>query len=47
VPTRTPTRNSVALGGDGPLVSADWSGWDLQHKDGARLEVKPSAARQT
>jgi hypothetical protein len=38
---------SVALGGDWPLVSADGSGWDLQHKDGARLEVKPSAAQQT
>ena len=47
MPTGPPTKRSVALGGDGQLVRAGWSGWDLQHQDGARLEVKPSAARQT
>ena len=47
MPTRAPTRSSVALGGDWPLVSTDGSGWDLQHKDDARLKVKPSAGRQT
>lgn len=26
---------------------ADWAGWDLEHEDGTRLEVKQSAARQT
>src|SRR3954449_5896256 len=29
------------------IVSADWSGWDLEHAGGARIEVKQSAARQT
>lgn len=27
--------------------SADWAGWDFEHLDGTRLEVKQSAARQT
>jgi hypothetical protein len=27
--------------------SADWAGWDFEHRDGARLEVKQSAAKQT
>jgi len=27
--------------------SADWAGWDFEHPDGTRLEVKQSAARQT
>lgn len=27
--------------------SADWAGWDFEHADGTRLEVKQSAARQT
>lgn len=27
--------------------SADWAGWDFEHNDGTRLEVKQSAARQT
>ncbi|MGH7045584.1 MAG: hypothetical protein ACREE2_04250 [Stellaceae bacterium] len=36
-----------ALGPDWHHCSADWSGWDFEHKLGARLEVKQSAARQT
>jgi hypothetical protein len=47
MPTGTPAKSLVALGGDGQLVRADEAGWDLQHKNGARLEAKPSAARQT
>jgi len=27
--------------------SADWAGWDFEHADGTRMEVKQSAARQT
>ena len=27
--------------------SGDWGGWDFEHPDGTRLEVKQSAARQT
>jgi hypothetical protein len=27
--------------------SEDWNGWDFEHKDGTRLEVKQSAAQQT
>jgi nitrous oxide reductase accessory protein NosL len=27
--------------------SGDWLGWDFEHLDGTRLEVKQSAARQT
>jgi hypothetical protein len=39
----------VALGlGEGfRLMSADWSGWDIEGGDGLRIEVKQSAARQT
>jgi hypothetical protein len=34
--------------GDGfSLKSADWSGWDIEHSDGVRIEVKQSAALQT
>jgi len=29
------------------LVSADWAGWDLENGQGARVEIKQSAARQT
>ena len=35
------------LGKGFSLVSADWSGWDVEHEGGARIEVKQSAARQT
>jgi hypothetical protein len=27
-------------------VGNDWSGWDFEHKNGSRLEVKQSAAKQ-
>jgi hypothetical protein len=36
-----------ALGADWKHCSADWYGWDFVHADGARLEVKQSARRQT
>jgi hypothetical protein len=36
-----------ALGSEWRLCSADWSGWDFEHRSGCRLEVKQSAARQT
>jgi hypothetical protein len=29
------------------LCSGDWQGWDLQHGDGSRIEVKQTALRQT
>ncbi len=35
------------LGEGWDLVSADWSGWDLQNSEGVRAEVKQSAALQT
>lgn len=38
---------AVILGKGWRLVSADWAGWDLENAQGARLEVKQSAARQT
>ena len=36
-----------ALGTDWFICSGDWRGWDYEHRDGCRLEVKQSAARQT
>jgi hypothetical protein len=36
-----------ALGEPWSWVSGDWRGWDFEHADGTRLEVKQSAARQT
>jgi hypothetical protein len=27
--------------------AADWAGWDFEHRDGTRLEVKQSAAKQS
>ena len=36
-----------ALGPTWRCCSADWLGWDFEHLDGTRLEVKQSAARQT
>lgn len=37
----------AALGSAWTVVSADWAGWDLEHAEGARIEVKQSAALQT
>jgi hypothetical protein len=31
---------ALALGNGFELVSADWSGWDIESDDGARIEVK-------
>ncbi len=36
----------VDLGDEWKLVSANWSGWDIESRDGIRVEVKQSAARQ-
>jgi hypothetical protein len=36
-----------ALGADWRHCSGDWRGWDFEHVEGCRLEVKQSAARQT
>jgi hypothetical protein len=38
---------AAALGDRWRLVSADWSGWDIEGDGGIRVEVKQSAARQT
>jgi len=35
------------LGNDWKAVSADWRAWDIEHRDGTKLEVKQSAAVQT
>src|SRR5271169_6312054 len=35
------------LGARWLYVGGDWSGWDIQRDDFARIEVKQSAARQT
>ena len=37
----------TALGGDWSWCSADYAGWDFEHVDGTRLEVKQSSARQS
>jgi hypothetical protein len=37
----------AALGPQWRLCPGDWSGWDLEHLTGCRLDVKQSAARQT
>jgi hypothetical protein len=37
----------AALRPEWQLCSGDWRGWDFEHVDGCRLEVKQSAARQT
>jgi len=37
---------ALGLGGDWKLVSANWSGWDIENATGVRIEVKQSAARQ-
>ncbi len=36
----------LGLGDEWTLVSANWSGWDLESRDGIRVKVKQSAARQ-
>ena len=36
-----------ALGAEWRICSGGWSGWDLEHVSGCRIEVKQSAARQT
>ncbi len=36
----------LGLGDEWKLVSANWSGWDIESSDGIRVEVKQSAARQ-
>ena len=38
---------SELVGRDWQNVGSAWSGWDLEHTDGTRLEVKNSAARQS
>ncbi len=38
---------AMALSPSWKHCSQDWSGWDFQHADGSRLEVKQSAVRQT
>jgi len=38
---------ALALGEGFQLVSADWSGWDIESREGLRIEVKQSAAWQT
>jgi len=38
---------ALALGEEFKLVSADWSGWDIETREGVRIEVKQSAAWQT
>ena len=38
---------AIALGPEWRLVSGDWSGWDLEGPERARIEVKQSAALQT
>jgi len=38
---------AIALGESFVLMSADWAGWDIEHRDGVRIEVKQSAALQT
>ena len=33
----------LGLGDEWKLVSANWSGWDIESRDGIRVEVKQSA----
>lgn len=37
----------MALDSDWRWCSEAWGGWDFEHEDGTRLEVKQSAARQS
>ncbi|MCW2314884.1 hypothetical protein M2322_000404 [Rhodoblastus acidophilus] len=36
----------LALSPDWKWCSTGWAGWDFEHQDGTRLEIKQSAARQ-
>jgi len=36
-----------ALNSDWTWCSTDWNGWDFEHQDSTRLEVKQSASRQS
>ncbi|MGD9614886.1 MAG: hypothetical protein AB7H90_08380 [Alphaproteobacteria bacterium] len=36
-----------ALGSKWRFCAGDWRGWDFEHAEGCRLEIKQSAARQT
>ncbi len=40
---------AAALAGPGGWrhTAGGWGGWDFEHEDGTRLEIKQSAARQT
>src|SRR6516225_4975694 len=40
-------KQSWKLGPTWRCCPGDWLGWDFEHQDGTRLEVKQSAARQT
>jgi hypothetical protein len=35
------------LGNEWRSVGANWAGWDIEHQDGTRLEVRQSAAKQS
>lgn len=35
------------LGQGWQIAGGNWAGWDIEHDDGTRVEVKQSAARQT
>ena len=37
---------ALGLNDEWELVSANWSGWDIKSRDGIKVEVKQSAARQ-
>jgi hypothetical protein len=37
----------LALPDEWRWCSGDWAAWDFEHSDGARLEIKQSAGRQT
>ena len=37
---------ALALGDEWRLVSANWSSWDIESRDGIKVEIKQSAARQ-
>jgi hypothetical protein len=37
---------ALGLSDEWRLVSANWSGWDIESRDGVKVEVKQSAARQ-
>ncbi len=37
----------VLLGPEWRSTGGDWAGWDLEHENGTRVEVKQSARKQT